>query len=75
VLNASILNPVNFDSTKKYPVLIYNYSGPGSQSVLDKWGGSNYLFHQMLAEKGYIVFVLDNRGTGGRGREFKKYSI
>ena len=71
VLNASILNPVNFDSTKKYPVLIYNYSGPGSQSVLDKWGGSNYLFHQMLAEKGYIVFVLDNRGTGGRGREFK----
>jgi dipeptidyl-peptidase-4 len=71
VLNASMLKPVNFDSTKKYPVLIYNYSGPGSQSVADKWGSVNSLFHQMLAEKGYIVFMLDNRGTGGRGREFK----
>ncbi len=71
VLNSSMLKPINFDSTKKYPVLIYNYSGPGSQSVMDKWGGSNNLFHQMMAEKGYIVFILDNRGTGGRGREFK----
>jgi dipeptidyl-peptidase-4 len=70
-LNASILKPVNFDSTKKYPVLIYNYSGPGSQSVTDRWGGPDYLWHQLLAEKGYIIFILDNRGTGGRGKEFK----
>ena len=71
VLNASMLKPAGFDSSKKYPVLVYNYSGPGSQSVVDKWGNVNGLFHQLMAEKGYIVFILDNRGTGGRGKEFK----
>lgn len=67
----SMILPTSFDSSKKYPVLIYNYSGPGSQIVRNIWGGSQYLWHQMLAQKGYIIFSLDNRGTGGRGKKFK----
>lgn len=71
-LNSYIIKPSNFDASKKYPVLIYNYSGPGSQVVVDRYGGANYLWHQMLAQKGYIIFAVDNRGTGARGRDFKK---
>jgi dipeptidyl-peptidase-4 len=70
-LNAYIIKPQNFDSTKKYPVLIYNYSGPGSQMVRDEWLGIDYLWHQILAQDGYIIFCLDGRGTGGRGKKFK----
>ena len=70
-LNAYIIKPNNFDSTKKYPVLIFNYSGPGSQSVVDKWLGTDYIWHELLVQKGYIIFCLDNRGTGGRGKSFK----
>ena len=70
-LNAYIIKPNDFDSTKKYPVLIYNYSGPGSQSVADRWMGVDYLWHQLLVQNGYIIFCLDNRGTGGRGKSFK----
>lgn len=68
-LNASIMKPANFDTSKKYPVLMYNYSGPGSQSVLDQW--SRETWHQLLAQKGYIIFILDCRGTGGRGKAFR----
>lgn len=71
-LNSYIIKPANFDPKKKYPVLIYNYSGPGSQVVVDRYGGANFLWHQMLAQKGYIVFAVDNRGTGARGSIFKK---
>ncbi len=71
ILNAYIMKPNNFDSTKRYPVLIFNYSGPGSQSVADKWLGTDYLWHQLLVQKGYIIFCLDNRGTGGRGKSFR----
>lgn len=71
-LNSYIIKPSNFDASKKYPVLIYNYSGPGSQVVVDRYGGANFLWHQMLAQKGYIIFAVDNRGTGARGRDFKK---
>ena len=71
LLNAFIIKPVDFDSTKKYPVLIFNYSGPGSQSVVDRWSTVNFLWHQILVQKGYIIFCLDNRGTGGRGKSFK----
>ena len=71
LLNSYMITPPDFDSSKKYPVLIYNYSGPGSQEVKDSWGGIFQLWHQMLAENGYIIFVLDNRGTGGRGKDFK----
>jgi len=70
-LYCSIIYPPNFDTTKKYPVLVYNYSGPGSQIARNIWGGSQYLWHQMLAQKGYIIFSLDNRGTGARGKSFK----
>ncbi len=68
-LDASIIKPANFDPSKKYPVLVNNYSGPGSKTVTDAWGS---LWFQMLAQKGYIIFALDNRGTGGRGESFKK---
>jgi dipeptidyl-peptidase-4 len=71
-LNASMLKPENFDPMKKYPVLVYTYGGPGSQVVRNSWGGSNYLWFSMLAQKGYLVFMVDNRGTGARGVEFKK---
>ncbi|ELR69025.1 Dipeptidyl peptidase IV [Fulvivirga imtechensis AK7] len=72
-LNGYMLKPENFDPTKKYPVLIYQYSGPGSQNVLNSWGGgSHYYWHQMLTQEGYIVAVIDTRGTGGRGAAFKK---
>lgn len=70
-LNAQMIKPHNFDPDKKYPVLIYNYSGPGSQIVSDRWGGFNLVWHQLLAQKGYVIFMLDNRGTGGRGKSFK----
>lgn len=71
-LYASMIRPVGFDSTKKYPVLVYTYGGPGSQVVKNAWGGSNYLWHSMLTQKGYVIFMVDNRGTGARGSVFKK---
>ncbi|MFA4922825.1 MAG: S9 family peptidase, partial [Ignavibacteriaceae bacterium] len=69
-LDAAIIKPANFDPSKKYPVLVNNYSGPGSKTVVDLWGRD--LWFQLFAQKGYIVFMLDNRGTGGRGESFKK---
>lgn len=72
VLNAWMIKPPNFDEKKKYPVFLTIYGGPGSQTVEDKWGGSNYFWHQLLAQKGYIVVSVDNRGTGARGVKFKK---
>jgi dipeptidyl-peptidase-4 len=71
-LNGWMIKPWNFDSTRKYPVFMTEYGGPGSQRVLDQWGGSDYLFHQYLAQEGYLVACIDNRGTGGRGEEFRK---
>ena len=71
-LNAYMIKPANFDASKKYPVLLYQYSGPGSQQVLNKFPLDNYWWHQLLAQKGYIVVVADGTGTGGRGEAFKK---
>jgi dipeptidyl-peptidase-4 len=72
MLNAWMIKPVGFDPSKKYPVLLYQYSGPGSQEVLDKFPVGNYFWHQLMAQKGYIVVCADGTGTGGRGEKFKK---
>ncbi len=72
-LNAWMVKPADFDESKKYPVLMYVYGGPGSQTVQDSYGGGfNPWWYQMLAQQGYIVVSVDNRGTGARGQEFKK---
>ncbi len=70
-LSAEIIKPPDFDAKRKYPVLIYVYCGPQEQEVTDKWGGLDGLWLQMMAEKGYIVFMLDNRGSFGRGHAFE----
>ena len=70
-LNGYMIKPTDFNSSKKYPVLMYVYGGPGDQKVIDEWEG-NFMWHQMLAQQGYIVACVDNRGTGGRGEAFKK---
>jgi len=70
-LNASIIKPPDFNPQKKYPVLVYTYGGPHAQVVRNAWGGANFLWHQLMAQKGYIIFSLDNRGSAGRGHAFE----
>jgi dipeptidyl-peptidase-4 len=70
-LNGWMLKPANFDPAKKYPLLFCNYGGPGSQQVANRFGAVSF-WHQMLAERGYIIVSIDNTGTGYRGEEFKK---
>jgi len=70
-LNYSVIKPEGFDPAKKYPVAVYVYGGPASQTVTDSWPGrGDHLFNQYLAQHGYVVFSLDNRGTPRRGRDF-----
>jgi dipeptidyl-peptidase-4 len=70
-LYASMIKPANFDPSKRYPVLISVYGGPHAQVVRNAWGGGGLLWHEMLAQKGYIIFSLDNRGSWGRGHAFE----
>jgi dipeptidyl-peptidase 4 len=70
-LDAMLLKPADFDSSRKYPVLIYTYGGPASQIVSNTWNdGMGDLWHQLMLQKGYLVFRLDNRGTFGHGNAF-----
>jgi len=71
-LNGWIMKPVDFTPNRRYPLFFTNYGGPGSQTVLDSWQGSNYLWNLLLTQKGYLVASIDNRGTGMRGREWRK---
>ena len=71
-LNAWIIKPPNFDAGKKYPVLVYTYGGPHAQVVLNQWGGPTFLWHQLMAQKGVVIFAVDNRGSTGRGHLFEE---
>ncbi|WP_207893805.1 S9 family peptidase [Tenacibaculum sp. M341] len=71
-LNMWMIKPANFNPSKKYPLLMFQYSGPGSQQVANRWNGSNDYWHQMLAQKGVVIVCVDGRGTGYKGRDFKK---
>jgi dipeptidyl-peptidase-4 len=67
VMEAVMIKPPDFDPTKRYPVMSYTYAGPGAQSARDAWGRQTYLFHQLLTQHGYIVWVLDNRQASAKG--------
>lgn len=71
-LNGFIMKPARVNPTTRYPVLMFVYGGPGSQQVTDNWKGQNYWWFQMLVQQGFVVACVDNRGTGGRGEDFKK---
>ena len=75
-LNGWIVKPIDFNPSKQYPVIMYQYGGPGNQQVLNQWGigmsGNGALLEQYLCQLGYICVCVDNRGTGGRGAEFEK---
>ena len=72
-LDARAITPPDFDPAKRYPLLVYVYGEPAGQVVADRWGGSGYLWHQMLAQQGYVVMSFDNRGAPApRGREWRK---
>ena len=75
-LNGWMVKPADFNPAKKYPVIMYQYGGPGNQQVLNQWGigmnGNGAILEQYLAQQGYVCVCVDNRGTGGRGAEFEK---
>ncbi|WP_396174409.1 DPP IV N-terminal domain-containing protein, partial [Flavobacterium sp.] len=71
-LNAWMIKPTDFDANKKYPVFMYQYSGPGSQEVANNWLDTNDMWFMMLSQQGYIIACVDGRGTGYKGAAFKK---
>jgi dipeptidyl-peptidase 4 len=70
-LCAMMIKPPDFDPSRKYPVLVHVYGGPQIQSVRNAWAGADFLWHEMMAQKGYIIFQLDNRGSANRGHAFE----
>jgi dipeptidyl-peptidase-4 len=70
-LNGRLIYPANFDASKKYPVMVYVYGGPHAQLVTNEWLGGASLFDYYMAQQGYVVFTLDNRGSDARGRDFE----
>lgn len=71
-LNMYMIKPIDFDPSKEYPLLMYQYSGPGSQQVSNSWMGERDYWHQQLAANGYVIACVDGRGTGFKGADFKK---
>ncbi len=71
-LNAMMIKPPDFQADRKYPVLVYTYGGPHAQVVRNAWGGATFLWHQLMAQKGFLIFALDNRGSAGRGHLFEE---
>jgi len=71
-LNMWLIKPTSFNSRKQYPLLMYQYSGPGSQKVANTWYSANDFWYQMLANEGYVIACVDGRGTGFKGADFKK---
>jgi dipeptidyl-peptidase-4 len=69
MMDAMIIRPPDFDPTRRYPVFQHTYAGPGAAQVRNQWGGQTYLFHQMLAQHGVIVWIHDNRSASSRGTE------
>ena len=69
LMDAMMIKPPDFDPTKKYPVFEHTYSGPHAPQVRNAWGGNSYMWHQMLAQKGYIVWICDNRTASNKGVE------
>ena len=68
-MEAMMIKPPDFNPAKKYPVLQYTYAGPHSQSTVNRWGGNRQMWHQMLAQKGYIIWICDNKTASGKGLE------
>ena len=67
IMEAMMIRPPDFDPSKKYPVLVHTYGGPSAPKVVDAWGGATSLWHQMLAQRGYIIWICDNRSASGKG--------
>lgn len=72
-LNAMMIKPPDFNPSQKYPVLVYTYGGPHAQVVRNAWGGANFLWHELMAQHGFLIFAVDNRGSAGRGHVFEEY--
>ena len=68
-MEAMMIKPPDFNPAKKYPVMSFTYSGPHAPQVRNSWGGPVYLWHQMLSQKGYIIWICDNRTASGKGGE------
>jgi dipeptidyl-peptidase-4 len=70
-LEAAMIKPAGFDASQRYPVIVYLYGGPHGQEVRDAWRGSTFLWNELMAQKGFVIFTVDNRGMAGRGHNFE----